>query len=159
MDKDHATKTQQHTHKVEISQVGAVSPHNKAVYEAGKTMLIDSIKTGRDFCQFMITTSIGAIPVYLAIITFLLPKNYSLDILMGIVVAGPAVLYLLAALIFAYGYFPTSDYFSLDFIEEIESARNRNIGRRRKFAIAGMIAFAVATLYAIVVIIIKIGAR
>src|SRR6266700_231133 len=136
MDKDDATKAQRHVHKVEVSQVGAVSPHNKAVYEAGKTMLIDSIKTGRDFCQFMITTSTGAIPLYLAIITFLLPKNYSLDLLMGIVVAGPAVLFLLAVLIFAYGYFPTSDYFSLDVIEEIEMARNRNIDRRRKFATA-----------------------
>jgi len=159
MDKDHATKAQRQARKVEVSQVGAVSPHNKAIYEAGKTMLIDSIKTGRDFCQLMITTSTGAIPVYLAIITFLLPKDYALGILMGIVVALPAVFFLIAALIFAYGYFPTGDYFSLDIIEEIEIARNRNIDRRRKLATVGFVTFAVATLYAIVVFIIKVGAR
>lgn len=159
MENDSATKTQQQAFKVQVSQVGAVSPHNKAIYEAGKTMLIDSIKTGRDFCQFMITTSTGAIPVYLAIIAFLLPKDYSLGIFMGIVIAGPAVLFLLAALIFAYGYFPTGDYFSLDIIEEIEVARNRNIDRRRKLATVGFVIFAIAILYAIVVFIIKVGAR
>ena len=137
----------------------ATSPHNKAVYEAGKAMLVDSIKTGRDFCQFMITTSTGAIPIYLAIIAFLLPKDYSFVMLMGIVVAGPAVIFLIAALVFALGYFPTSDYFSLDLIDEIEKARSRIINRRRKFAMVGSTTFAIATLYAIVVTIINISAR
>ena len=137
----------------------AVTPHNKAVYEAGKTILIDSIKTGRDFCQFMITTSTGAIPIYLAIIAFLLPKDYALGVIMGVVAAGPAVLFLIAAFIFALGYFPISDYFSLDITDEIEKARSRIINRRRNFALIGFIIFATATLYAIVVVIVNIGAR
>ncbi len=159
MNKEHTVQDQQGIRKVEVSQVEAVSPHNQALYEAGKAMLTDSIKTGRDFCQFMITTSISAIPVYLAIIAFLLPKDYSLGILIGIVVTGPAVLFLIAALIFVYGYFPTGDYFSLDIIEEIEMARNRNIKRRQNIAIVGLITFAAATLYTIIVFIINIGAR
>lgn len=159
MDKDHVVEDQQSTNKVEVLQAEAVSPHSRAVYEAGKTILIDSIKTGRDFCQFIITTSTGAIPVYLAIIIFLLPKDYALGTLRGILVAGPAFIFLIAALIFAYGYFPTGDCFSLDIIDEIEKARNRIIGRRKKLAAIGFGIFAVATLYAITVFITEIGAR
>jgi len=159
VDKSYGTQAQKNAGKIEVLQTEAVTPHNKALYEAGKTILIDSVKTGRDFCQFMITTSTGAIPVYLAIIAFLLPKDYALGILMGIVVAGPAILFLLAALVFVLGYFPTSNSFSLDIIDEIEKARNRIINRRRKFALVGFAIFAIATFYAIVVFIVNIGAR
>lgn len=159
MSKDQKTQSQQTTSTIELLQLEAISPHNKAVYEAGKSMLVDSIKTGRDFCQFMITTSIGAIPVYLALLTFLLPKDYKLGIQMGIVIVGPAFLFLCAALIFAYGYFPISDYFSLDSIGEIENARSRNIERRRKFSSAGFITFVGGALYAIIVYSVNIGAR
>jgi hypothetical protein len=95
----------------------------------------------------------------LAIISFLLPKYYKLGIGTGILIAGPAVLFLLTTLIFVLGYFPTSNYFSLDLPEEIETARNRIIARRHKLALIGFTIFAMATLYAIVVFIIKIGAR
>ena len=159
MDKNQRIEVKNDAEEIEILQVEAVTPHNRAVYEAGKALLIDSIKIGRDFCQFMITTSTGAIPVYLAIIAFLLPKNYSFGILMGIVIVGPTILFLMADLVFVLGYFPTSDYFSLDLIDEIEKARNRIIDRRRKFALVGFTTFAIATLYAIAVIIIKIGSR
>lgn len=157
-DKDHKMETQR-TSKMEVVDSGILTPHDEAIFEAGKALLIDSIKTGRDFCQFMITTSTGAIPVYLAIMAFLLPKDYTLGIGKGIVIAGPALLFLVAALIFAFGYFPTSNYFSLDDPDEVEKARNRIINRRRNLAIAGFISFAIATLYAIFVVIVNIGVR
>lgn len=159
MDKAPGSPAHSNARSIQVLKTEAVTPHNKALYEAGKTILIDSVKTGRDFCQSMITTSTAAIPVYLAIIAFLLPKDYILGIGMGIVIAGPAVLSLLAALLFALGYFPINDYFSLDIIEEIEKARSKIINRRRTFAIVGMTMFALATLYAIVVFSINIGAR
>lgn len=159
MNKGNADQVQPSTSGAEVLYVEALSPHNKALYEAGKTMLIDSTKTGRDFCQFMITTSIGAIPVYLAIITFLLPKEYPLGILMGILVAGPAVIFLIAALIFTLGYFPSVDCFSLDNLELIEEVRGRNIRRRRKLATIGFVTFVAATLYSIAVFMLKVGAR
>lgn len=87
----------------------------------------------------MITTSTGAIPVYLAILTFLLSKNYSLGVLAGLLVAGPAVIFLIAAFIFALGYFPISDYFSLNMIKDIEDAREKNIRRRKNLATYGFI--------------------
>ena len=42
-------------------------------------MLIDSIDVGREFCKFMTTTTLGAIPTYLALLKFVLPNNYSLQ--------------------------------------------------------------------------------
>jgi hypothetical protein len=159
MDKVDGSQAHNNAGSIQVLKTEAVTPHNKALYEAGKTILIDSVKTGRDFCQFMITTSTAAIPVYLTIIAFLLPKDYKLGIVIGIVTTGPAVLFLLAALLFAIGYFPMSEYFSLDIIEEIEKARSRIISRRRTLAIVGMSIFAIATLYAIVVFIINVGAK
>ena len=79
---------------VEPVEVGEVSPHNKAIYEAGKTILIDSIRTGREFCQSMIKISIGAIPIYLGILGFILPNDYSLGISSGLVMVLPAIMFL-----------------------------------------------------------------
>lgn len=159
MDKNPIGEAQKSAGGIKGVKTEVLSQHDKAIYEAGKTLLIESIKTGRDFCQFMITTSAGAIPVYLAIIAFLLPRDYKLGIVMGIVAAGPAVLFLLSALIFALGYFPKGNYISLNLPSEIEEARNRIIDRRRKFATAGMIIFAIATLYTIAVFFVNISAR
>ena len=57
--------------------VQSITPHNEAVYEAGKELLKNSPDTGRDFCKFMTTISIGAIPIYLSIFFILrgLSKN------------------------------------------------------------------------------------
>ena len=56
--------------KIEVSNVVQTTPHNDAIYEAGKTLLIDSITTGREFCKFMITMSTSAIPIYLGLLKF-----------------------------------------------------------------------------------------
>ena len=58
----------------EVQQVSVISPHSKALFETGKAILLDSVSTGREFCKSMIGTSTGAIPIYLGILTFLLPK-------------------------------------------------------------------------------------
>ncbi len=150
---------QRNTRKVEVLQVQAVTPHNRAIYEAGKTMLIDSLKTGRDFCQFMITLNIGAISVYLALLTFLLPKNYSLSLLSGVLVAGPDLLFLLSALIFAIGFFPTVDSFDLNIISEVERVWSTIIQRRKKLTIIGFGIFVTATVYAIIMVTVNIGSK
>jgi len=147
------------TRKVEVLQVQAVTPHNRAIYEAGKTMLIDSLKTGREFCQFMITLNTGAVSVYLALLTFLLPKNYSLSLLKGALDAGPALLFLLSALIFAIGYFPTVDSFSLDIISQIERVWSAVLQRRKKFTTIGFGIFVTASVYAIIMVLVNIGSK
>ena len=66
--------------KLELDSVGPLSPHNEALYEAGKEMLISSISTAREFCKFMITVLTGAIPLYLGLLKFVLPENIRLPV-------------------------------------------------------------------------------
>ena len=68
---------------VKVLYSAPISPHSKALYEAGKSILTDSLETGREFCKFMIGTCTGAIPVYLGILTFILPEKYILGIAAG----------------------------------------------------------------------------
>lgn len=124
-------------------RVTDVTPHNRALYEAGKSLLIDSVKTGRDFCQFMIGVATGAIPTYLALLKLALPGAARVSrttILMALV---PPALFLSAAVLFVIGFFPRTSRFSLDIVEEIDSERNKTITRRRLFAILGFVAFCV----------------
>ena len=46
-----------------VSNAQPITPHNDALYEAGKKLLVDSIETGREFCKLMITTWLSAIPI------------------------------------------------------------------------------------------------
>jgi len=157
--KTNKTKASTEQDSVEIIGIGEVSPHNKAVYEAGKSMLIDSVSTGREFCKSMIATCTGAIPIYLGILTFLLPEKYILGVKAGITVALPAILFLIASVFFTIGYFPVTKEFSLDLISEIERERNATIRHRNKLIWIGFTFFVIGTFMAIVVIVVNIGVR
>ncbi len=142
-----------------VIQSAAISPHSKALYEAGKNILINSLEAGREFCKSMIGTSTGAIPVYLGILTFMLPEKYVLGVNAGWLIALPAFGFLIAAALFVFGYFPTMGNISLDDIDEIDHERTRIIKRRMIFIISGAIVFAVSTLGGIWAIIVNIGVR
>lgn len=134
-------------------QVGApqpITPHNQALYEAGKQMLVESIAVGRDFCKFMVGVSTGAIPLYLALLAFALPSDYRPDLWKGAVAIVPAALFLLSAVVFALGIFPRTKTFSLDVVEEIDGARAVVIKRRACFSLIGFAIFGVAAFAAIV---------
>lgn len=137
--------------RVAVSDVQAVTPHNDALYEAGKKLLMDSVETGRDYCKFMITTSVGAIPVYLGLLGVMLPEKYEPTWTSGPVLIVPPLLFVASAALSIAGYLPRVATFSLDLPEEIEEVRQATIGRRRKFALAATTLFCVAALFAIVV--------
>jgi hypothetical protein len=145
--------------EVEILSIADVSPHSKALYEAGKSLLIDSVTTAREFCKSMITISASAIPIYLGILSYLLPKEYELGVRAGITISGPAVGLLLASAIFVIGYLPITSKFSLDVIEEIEQERDKVIKHRNKFVRVGLIVFIFSSLWAIYAVVINIGIR
>jgi len=147
-------KNKQETIKVEA--VSELTPHNEAIYEAGKKLLAESITVGREFCKSMISINTGAIPIYLGILVFLLPDGYLLGFQRGIVIVIPALLYLLAAIIFAFGYLPRTGEFSLDLIDEIARTRRIAITQMKRFIYAGFFCFIVATIMAIMVIILNI---
>lgn len=133
---------------IEISsdEVSLVTPTNQAIYEAGKAMLIESISVGREFCKFMIGTSMSAIPIYLALLKFVLPEKYVPTWEVGIVALIPAVLFLLSGVVFLIGYFPQQGIASLDIPKEIEKERQTTVKRRQKLSVAGFGVFCAAIL-------------
>jgi len=147
------------SHSVEAVSVSNLSPHSRALYETGKTILIETINTGREFCKFMVSISFGAIPIYLGILTFMLPEKYVLGEHAGLTIAIPAILYFFASIGFVIGYLPITTEFSLDLVGEIERERRKVIKHRNRFITIGMIFFSLATSYAIYVIVINIGTR
>ena len=134
---------------VELVGVSAVTPHNRALYEAGKNLLVESITTSRDFCKFMISMSTGAIPIYLALIKFVLPEKYTLTFNQSALVVIPAFLFLIASIVFTFGYFPQSGNFSLDIIEEIERERKKTLEMRAKVTWIGFSLFLIGTIISI----------
>jgi hypothetical protein len=136
--------------QVESVVASPLSPHNKALYEAGKTLLVESIEVGREFCKFMIGSSSGAIPVYLGLLKFLLPEHYVLTSRQAVELGAPALVFLLASAVFAVGYFPTKTDVALELPEDINRIRNESVQRRRRFALWGFVIFGTACLWAIV---------
>ncbi|MBK9926317.1 MAG: hypothetical protein IPP66_13635 [Anaerolineales bacterium] len=144
---------------IEVQEVSLLSAHSEALIEIGKGIVKDSVTTAREFCKSMISTSTGAIPIYLGILTFILPNKFELGVPAGVTVAAPAVGFLIAAIIFTFGYLPLADKFSLDIIEEIQNALEKNLAYRKRFIWYGLGVFIVSTLLAIYVIVINIGVK
>jgi len=130
-----------------------LTPHNRALYEAGKTILVDSISTAREFCKFMISLSIAAVPVYVGLLKLVLPNEHTISGHEGVIFFIPAALFLLAAGVFTTGYYPQTMRFSLDIIEEIEGTRLTVIRRRGRLASLGCCAFLAGTVAALWVVI------
>ena len=148
------TKTEEENVIIDVKDVDAVSPHNQALYDVGRELIRQSLTVGRDYCRFMITTSLSAIPIYLAIIAFSIPENTALDISTKIYLIIPVTLFLAASLIFTRGYFPVMKSFSLDIIDEIEFVRSQTIRKRYILIRVGMTLFLIAILIACIMIII-----
>jgi hypothetical protein len=125
------------------------TPHNAALYEAGKTLLVETLEVGREFCKFMVGVSTGAIPTYLALVGLAVGKNYTPTELEGVLLLAAPALFLVAAGVFAAGCFPVTATLSLDIPAEIEAARTAASDRRRKFAQIGFIVFAVGVACAV----------
>ena len=138
------------------ARVAPVSPHNRAVYEAGKKLLVESIDVGRDFCKSMITISTGAIPVYIAMLKLSGIENIvksSLKSSLWFLAISPCLLFLVASIIFILGYFPSTGTFSLDIVQEIENSRKRLLKRRKCFIVVGTVIFSVAVVISFITLI------
>jgi hypothetical protein len=142
---------------IQVQNVRELSPYSKAIYEAGKTLLDESISTGREFCKFMVTICSSAIPIYLGILTFVLPKNVRLDWTWMILAILPALLFLSGTVLFVLGYLPVRTQFSLEILEEIEKARQATIAGRLRMIRIGFSVFVFASLLAISMVIAAIS--
>jgi hypothetical protein len=119
-----------------------LTPHGRALYDAGAKLLTDSVDAGRAFCQFMITTSLSAVPIYLALLQLVLPKEYRPSRLVGVVLLLPALVFLLSAFLALWGYLPRTASIALDVPASIDASRSTIIAQRHTF---GWWAFAIFT--------------
>jgi len=150
---DGLTEEMKDDKEIEVELAEPLSPHNEALYEASKEMLKSSMTTGRDFCQFMITVSTGAIPTYLALLKFVLPEKVVLPVVGLILSVIPPFVFLVSAMIFVFGYLPTTSRFSLDIIEEIKGVYEETIMRRKRIINIGLSVFLVGSISAILSIV------
>jgi len=139
-----------------LEQVQDITPHNKALYEAGKKLLVDSIEVGREFCKFMITTALAAIPAYMGLLKFVLPKDYSLQSHDEISFLAAPILFLASSVLFAIGYFPRRSTLSLDLPDDIERDRSKTITRRQRCAIGAFSIFCIGIMYGVWVLITRL---
>lgn len=142
---------------VEPESVENITPHNKALYEAGKALLVQSVKVGREFCRFMATVALGAVPSYIALLKLVLPKDYSLEARDEVVFLAPPFLFLLSAIVFAVGYFPRKGKLSLDLPEEIEQERTETIRRRNCYAVTGFIILCIGIAFSSCLLVLRLG--
>lgn len=128
-----------------------LSPTNEAMFEAGKTMLVESISVGREFCKSMITTAFTAIPVYMAIIGLIIPEGHKFSVVEGILAVSPVAVFLVAALVSLKGYSPQHGTTVLDYPAEIEDERSRTIQFRKKWGRIGFAVFILAVVASLIV--------
>lgn len=126
-----------------------LSPHDEAILEAGKALIVESVETGRELCKFMIGVATGAVPIYVGLLNLIKPKEYVFSGVERVLVVLPAALFVISALIFAAGFYPTMKRFSLDVIEEVERVRTESIRRRRLFAITGFVVLVIGMAFAV----------
>jgi hypothetical protein len=138
---------------VEVTGVGARSPHNEGLYEAGKALMVESVQVGRDFCKSMIGVATGAIPIYIALVGLAAGKDFRPSAGEGAVLTLAPLALLCSATAFAVGYFPKRTTYSLDIPAEIDAARTATLGKRMLWASIGFgllvvgIALAVAGIF------------
>jgi hypothetical protein len=140
--------------EITVSDTQAITPHNQALYDAGKEMLVDSISVGRDFCKFMVGVATGAVPLYLGLLALGIPKDYRPAWWWeGVALVAPGLVFLAAAAVFALGFFPRTGAFSLDLPDQIDQARQAAISTRPRFSTWGFVLFGVGAIATIAVVI------
>jgi hypothetical protein len=128
-------------------------PHRQILYALGQTLLHDSIHTGQAFCQFMLALSVGAIPVYLALIMLALPYDSDKGVINGLALLFPGGILLCAAVIFAIAYFPEAVHLTPDMLEHVEQLRLKIIRRRTRLIRLGFALFILGVAIAMLAIV------
>ena len=125
----------------EITEAQPVTANNRALYEAGKTILVESVETGRKFCETMIGVATGAVAGFVALLGIVTPKDHLMTVVEGTRAEVAGALFLLAALCFVIGYLPMRVGAALDSPEIIEAVRAAAIRRRHTWGLIGFVLF------------------
>lgn len=124
---------------VSVEEPKKLSPHTKAVYDAGANLIKESISTGREYCKSMIGISLSAIPIYIGLIKLYIPKTKLISEIINFGWLIPIILYLLSAVLFSFGYLPGHKVISLEIVDVLQEQLNKAIKRRFYFGVLGFV--------------------
>lgn len=113
-----------------VESVEALSPHSKAILEAGQQLVLGSVEVGREFCKSMVGTSLAAIPAYAGLMKLFVRTNASPTQIAGYGWVMPVVFFLLCAAVSVGGHLPGRGSMSLDLPAEINAMLAKAISRR-----------------------------
>ena len=122
---------------IKVEDAKPLTPHTRAVVEAGERLLVESVETGREFCKSMISISLAAIPAYIGLLKLFIPKDRLISDIAGSVWLIPAGLFILSSTAFVFGYLPGRGVVSIDLPDEIEAAMKKSINRRFWLGVSG----------------------
>lgn len=138
---------------IEALEVEALSPDNSALLDVGKQIATDALKVSSSFCTTMIGVSTTAIGVYTGLFALVVPKSCSYGVLTGFIAIVPALVFIAAAVNFAYGAFPVSGSFMIADPQSIEAFRENLFRIRRTRLMIGFGLFCLAMALAVLAVI------
>jgi hypothetical protein len=138
---------------ITIVEVEAISPDNSMLLDVGKQIASDSLKVSSSFCTSMIATSTGAIGVYTALFAIVLPKTCTIGIGYGLLAILPALVFIAAAVGFAYGAFPIHGSFMAADPHSIETYRDQLFSLRMSRLRGSFALFCIAMVLAVIVVV------
>jgi hypothetical protein len=138
---------------ITVVEVEAISPDNSMLLDVGKQIASDSLKVSSSFCISMIATSTGAIGVYTALFAIVLPKTCTIGIEYGLLAILPALVFIAAAVGFAYGAFPIHGSFMAADPHSIETYRDHLFSLRMSRLRGSFVLFCIAMVLAVIVVV------
>jgi hypothetical protein len=129
-----------------------ITPHTKAIYEAGSNLLKESISTGREYCKSMITICLSAIPIYITLLQLYVPDKKTISDIINFNWLTPIIIYLFATILFLIGYLPGHSIIKLELPDTVESLLNKTVKRRFYLGISGFITLVIGIGYSIYII-------
>ncbi|ELB2095411.1 TPA: hypothetical protein ACF35N_004602 [Vibrio parahaemolyticus] len=134
--------------EIEIEEICEITPHTKAVMQAGEVSLVNSIETSREFCKSMITISFSSIPIYLALLKVYTKDGANIPEIFGWSWSLPVILALLSATCALIGYLPGKKLISLDLPDEVERFLSDAATSRFYAGVLSFLCLGVSILYA-----------
>jgi hypothetical protein len=117
-----------------INQINTARDSDPVAFEVGKTLLLNNLESGREFCKIMIPIVITGLGAYFGLLSWSWPRTAneltSLGTLEVVMILVPVVQFLVAVLSYSAGYFgviPHSRNENLTIIDEYRNTYRRRI--------------------------------